>query len=66
MKPSGFILGMGGAQKCCDILDNIFWGIYSRSAKSSQPYAVISDRTEEGSMQLKLQQGCTEQFQART
>lgn len=46
-----------GSQKCCVILDNSFGGIYSRSAESSQPCAVISDRTEEGNMQLKLHQG---------
>lgn len=61
-----FHFGNVGTQEYCDILDNSFWGIYSRSAKSSQPYAVILDRTEEGSLQLKLQQGLREQFQVRT
>lgn len=44
-----FHFGNVGAQKFCD---NSFWVMYSGSAESSQPYAVISDRTEEGGMKL--------------
>lgn len=55
-----------GSQKCCVILDNRFWGINNRIAKSSQPCAVVSDRTEKGSMQLKLHQEFREQLQVRT
>lgn len=53
------------SQKCCVILDNSFWDIYSRSSESSQPCAVISDRAGEGNMQLKLRQGFREQLQVR-
>lgn len=43
-----FHFGNVGAQKYRGILDNNFWGVDSRSPKSSQPPAVISDGTGEG------------------